>query len=111
MPVGGHWPYLKWPYGGPDGCLYDSGALKRPARRSAVRVPGSPTVDAAPTLAPTWRRRTKHVDAGHHTFPEFIPEHLQQACTQQSQLGCPCRGVATDMKCGGGKSFRVAVVC
>jgi len=27
MPMGGRWPYLQWPCGGPDGCLYDPGAL------------------------------------------------------------------------------------
>lgn len=43
-------------YGGPDGGgLYDSGgALKRPARRLAVSVPRSATVNAASAFSPTW---------------------------------------------------------
>jgi hypothetical protein len=109
MPMGGHWPYLQWPCGGPDGGPYDSGAFNRPARRLAVRVPRAAAIDTPPAFSPTGSRRAQHLDAGDYPFAQLIAEHLQQAAAQQPELRGPCRGVATHMQGGVSETLRCAV--
>lgn len=99
VPMAGRWPRLGRPKGTASWCLYRLQPLQAPTRPQAdyqgigaglsVGIPRSAPVDTPAALAPTGRRGAQNLDAGDHAVSQFHPEFLQQAGTEEPQLGGP----------------------